>query len=322
MAAVTPALDPSHYIECVLNLFSVYQEQFASYTLIINTPGWIQGTGLDILTQLIQNLSPTEVIYLSLEGPEDTVSTLQSTTKTKFSTIPSSPQSWESPARTALTLRTMSAMSYFHSQTPETWLSTPLSSIPPWRVSYLSQSRKGFAGILCYDNQPAPFLLAEAINGMLLGLVKVEDARAFRDLDLQKIVEAGESKIPLINNPAARTLDPKFSRLLGLVLIRGVDTERKELQMLGPAGLGDLVKDAKGEELVLVAGKFDTPTWAYSEELYRKAWNEGQDEDVDSDEEGRGENADEYPWVEMLYGSEKRGVGAKVWRVRRDLGRN
>lgn len=157
---------------------------------------------------------------------------------------------------------------------------------------------------------------------MVLGLVKVEDVKAFRDLDLQNIVEAGESKIPLINNPAARTLDPKFSRLLGLVLIRGVDADRKELQMLGPAGFGEMVKDAKGEELVLVAGKFDTPTWAYSEELYRKAWTEGQDGDADSDEDGEGENEDEYPWVEMLHGSEKRGVGAKVWRVRRDLGRN
>ena len=28
------------------------------------------------------------------------------------------------------------------------------------------------------------------------------------------------------------------------------------------------------------------------------------------------------PWVEKLEGSRGRGVGARVWRVRRDLGRN
>ena len=28
------------------------------------------------------------------------------------------------------------------------------------------------------------------------------------------------------------------------------------------------------------------------------------------------------PWVEKLEGSEGRGVGARVWRVRRDLGRS
>jgi hypothetical protein len=30
----------------------------------------------------------------------------------------------------------------------------------------------------------------------------------------------------------------------------------------------------------------------------------------------------DVPWVERLEGSEGRGVGAKVWRVRRDLGRS
>ena len=28
------------------------------------------------------------------------------------------------------------------------------------------------------------------------------------------------------------------------------------------------------------------------------------------------------PWIEVLRGSEKRPIGSKVWRVRRDLGKN
>ncbi|KAK3990971.1 hypothetical protein QBC44DRAFT_288130 [Cladorrhinum sp. PSN332] len=309
IAAVTPALDPEHFIQCVLDLFSHYSARFGSHPLIINTPGWIQGTGLDILTSLIQSLTPTEVIYLSQDGPEDTVSTLLQTTTIPvspsiFSALPSSPQSTsaEQPtpsSRTALSLRTMATMSYFHLLASGSWSTSPLSSILPYRVSYSrSFSQRGFLGILCYDHQPSPLLLSEAINGTVLALVHVQNASAFRELQVKQeedIVSAGDAKIPLINNPLGLTLDPRYSKLLSLVLVRGVDTARGELQLLGPANLGNLVKDIKGEEMVLVAGRFDTPTW------------DGEEEQV--------------PWVEVLKGSEKRSVGSKVWRVRRDLGR-
>jgi len=33
-------------------------------------------------------------------------------------------------------------------------------------------------------------------------------------------------------------------------------------------------------------------------------------------------SAPEVPWVETLEGSQGRGIGARVWRVRRDLGRS
>ncbi|KAK4166551.1 hypothetical protein QBC43DRAFT_256997 [Cladorrhinum sp. PSN259] len=310
IAAVSPALDPEHFIECVLDLFSHYTQQFASHPLIINTPGWIQGTGLDILISLIQSLCPTEVIYTSQDGPEDTVSTLQSTVSPQsvFSTIPSSPQSISSEtssssnpsSRTALSLRTMSTMSYFHLLSSTEWDPTPLPSLPPLRVSY-APSRKGFLGVLCYDHQPSPLLLSEAINGTILALVRISNpsSSAFRHQEKQQeeeIIIAGEAKIPLINNPLGLTLDPAHSNLLSLVLVRGVDSQRGELQLLGPRGLSDKVKGIKGEEMVLVAGRFDTPLWKEGEE--------------------------EVPWVQVLRGSEKRSVGSKVWRVRRDLGRS
>jgi polynucleotide 5'-hydroxyl-kinase GRC3/NOL9 len=54
------------------------------------------------------------------------------------------------------------------------------------------------------------------------------------------------------------------------------------------------------------------------------------DEDTDEDasegdhEADVGPAAREYtqtPWVEMLHGNQKRSVGSRVWRVRRDLGK-
>nr|CDP30057.1 Putative protein similar to Protein GRC3 of Gibberella zeae [Podospora anserina S mat+] len=302
IAAVTPALDPEHFIECVMDLFTTYQTQThpgeeKKPPMVVNTPGWIQGLGLDILSDLVKGIKPTEVVYMSTEGPEETISGLQAAISfiptTAFSTLPSqNTTEILSPSRIPSSLRTMQAMSYFHLlPSLSTWNSTPLSHVPPWRVRYTGPDR-GFRGILCYDYQPSPRILAEAINGMVLALVKISNLAALRGLD--NIIEAGSGKIPLIDNPMGKSLDPKFSELVGLVLVRGVDERRGELQLLTPVGMGGV---EKGEgRLVLVMGKFDTPSWCYSEGL--------------------------VPWIQRLHGSQNRGAGGKVWRVRRDLGRS
>lgn len=187
--------------------------------------------------------------------------------------------------------------------------------------------------------------------------------------------DADENQLPLIPNPHSRTLSPRHSRLLGLVLLRGIDTARRELHLLTPLDVEGVVLSAaaaegaervrwpRAEDLVLVAGRFDTPTWAYSEWLYRsrakgpadgsEAESESESDDGEGgtgsdgegeEEDGQGRRTEEdqaqvvvvvagngdgsrggeeaVPWVEALHGSQKRAAGSKVWRVRRDLGRN
>ena len=372
VASITPAQDPSHYIECTLNLLAHHRSTVDSKCpLIINTPGWIQGTGLDILADLIKEIRPTEVIYMSREGPEETVDSLRSACGTiiPFNTLPS--QTTGNTSRTSIDFRTMQTLSYFHLKWPSlaaqhpTWDPTPLTALRPWRVRYGGPDR-GFSGVLCYDHQPGPKLLAEAVTGMILALVKIESQSAFRDLlgpdpssdtdmDTDDTTTLSSSTgivltpegIPLIQNPLGRTLNPRYSSALGLVLIRGIDTQRGELQLLMPLPAETLAK--AGKDLVLVAGKFDTPNWAYSEDLYLRTFSsakasgessgaatparEGGDELSDDEDEDAGryqsEDAvmiglaqDEVPWVEALHGNQKKSIGSKVWRVRRDLGRN
>jgi len=319
IASVTPALDPTHFVESVLDLFSHYKQNPAlfKHPLIINTPGWIQGTGLDILCELVKGIKPAEVIYMSQDGPEETVDSLRTVCADgsstgghiPFHTLPSQ-QSSDSAARTSLHLRTMQAMSYFHlkwaSLAPPSqhhvWNPVSLSEIRPWRVRYRGPNR-GFVGVLCYDYQPAPDLLSETINGMFLALVRVDSETAFRDLiqvnsstkvtdidtdasaeqkekaaTLKGIMFTKREGIPMIQNPQGRTLDPRHSRCLGLVLVRGIDSDRGELQLLTPMSKDvlrsgdDKHQKSEGENLVLVAGKFDTPSWAYAEDLHKRAF--------------------------------------------------
>ncbi|OAA59169.1 RNA processing protein [Niveomyces insectorum RCEF 264] len=390
LMAVSSAADPEHYLDCVMDLFAVYQRDLRRRCgLVVNTPGWVQGTGLDILRELVAGMRPARVIYMSQDGPEDTVHGLRSAYEhVPLVELPSQPG--EYAPRTAAHLRTMQTASYFHVQTdgctpappdkappsksinathPLSWDATPLTAMRPWVVPYTGPD-SGILGVMCYDHQPSADLLADAINGTVISIVAIEHAAAFRtNMDVAKeggirshlppIVRSPEG-IPVLQNPFGDSLDPRFSRALGAALVRGIDAARGELQLLTPlpaaAAIDDVLRH-DGLGVALVSGKLDLPTWAYTEELY--AQRSGADDDNDSsninnkrdyknvdkevdttnedtdDSEAEGTGAERayagngeaapseiLPWVEMLQGGEKRTVGSRVWRVRRDLGRN
>lgn len=311
IGAITPAADPSLYLSCVADLLSRFKDLCKNHygcSLIINTPGWIQGTGLELLVDLINVSQPTEVIYMSKEGPLDVVSTLKQVAKDiPFITLPS--QSKDYMTRTALHLRTMQMMSYFHSnhwdQALPKWDSRPLTSVPPFQVPFFG-SQKGILGVLCLGEQPLPEMLNNTINGSLVAVVVIENISAIRsgtdeDRGAQN-VEVAEKKgyissgrtaavgltpqesslsndfliltpegIPYFSPAKEISLDPRTSRSLGLGLIRSIDTERKMLQILTPIPI-DILRSATdtGQSIVLVSGKLDVPGWAYTEELYRR----------------------------------------------------
>jgi polynucleotide 5'-hydroxyl-kinase GRC3/NOL9 len=133
---------------------------------------------------------------------------------------------------------------------------------------------------------------------------------------------------------------------MGLALVRGIDVTCRRIQVLTPIP-SELIEEINeaGKSIVLVSGKLDTPGWAYTEELNQKTALgkalRGQ-EIMDLDEEGDGGSNDDSvaiegtddsenqrrkdlfkkaPWIEKLEGSQGRGIGSRVWRVRRDLGR-
>lgn len=341
VASINPASDIEHYKNCVLELFSRYRVTCTKRPLIINTPGWVQGSGLVLLQDLVSAMRPTEVLYMSEDGPEDTVEGIKSAcNSTAFTALPS--QSSEYTSRTAQHLRHMQAMSYFHADAEAAavgnhaagprWDPRPLATAPPWLVRYDAGGSvgdgAGLLGMLCYGYQPEPELLAEAVNGTVLAIVEIEDPRAFATSEavVTNPADPGRQTTAITTaittttperlsylRPAA-PLDPRFSRCIGLALVRGLDADRRLLALSTPVRLDvDIVSG--GGAVVLVSGKFDPPTWAYTEDHYHSSsYRGGGDE-----EEAAGE--EEIPWAERLRGGEKRAAGSRVWRVRRDLGR-
>lgn len=362
LAAVTPASSPDLFIACAIDLCEFYQRHHRKCPLIINTPGWILGTGLDLLVALITRLRPAEVIYMSEDGPADVVEALEAATKHQFSTLPSQPSEFMS--RTSAHFRSMQMMSYFHSQVqPDNkaattssikWAAQPLSHTRPYVVRYEGENQD-IMGILCYDCQTPPELLAASINGAVLAIVEIEESTAFQEIDKTISTVQGEAEkdveisrtpegLPFMVNSTDGTLDPRYSHTIGLALIRAVDTKNKSLQVITPLSTATLERiRSQGRNIVLVHGNFDSPHWAYTEDLYERAeqddaadkdlhMSDGETSDDETEAEvvdctaqaGRAYTGDSstVPWIETLSGNQKRPVGSRVWRVRRDLGRN
>jgi polynucleotide 5'-hydroxyl-kinase GRC3/NOL9 len=262
---------------------------------------------------------------MSEDGPAESVDALREATNRDFTTLPSQPS--ELTFRTAAELREMQAMSYFHIRQSDGrvhWVDQPLSHLKPSVLAYSGQNR--ISGVLCYDYQAPSSLLFGSINGMVLALVGIENPAAFgkllsdRDSKLPQVEETPEG-IPYISNPNDAALDPQYSKLLGLVLIRGIDTEKRCLLGLSPMLSGNMdAMNAYAGDIVLVHGNFGCPNWAYTESLYYSQFEEdptGPDVTPDRDSQ----DASSVPWVEILEGNQSRPVGSRRWRVRRDLGR-
>jgi polynucleotide 5'-hydroxyl-kinase GRC3/NOL9 len=382
LGAISPSMDPDLYMSCALDLFAHYRNLLSkspNCPLVINTPGWVLGTGLEILVDLIAKIRPTEVIYMSKDGPLEVIEALgEVNAQIPVLTLPS--QASEYTTKTAAHLRTMQYMSYFHQGQPDqkglAWNTQPLTSMPPWEIPY-SGEHPGILGVMCYGEQPPASLVADTINGSLVAVVVIDDMTAIpgcgpegqnesNDEEMQleeKGLEANiagiqplvqplilhtPEKIPYFNPSNAISLNPKNSHSIGLALVRSIDIDRRRIQILTPISPSTIEEINKaGKSIILVTGKLDTPGWAYIEELTQKIAlekldrnNESTRVEVDDDDED-GEDADSVvdgnskkassslddgfknaPWIERLEGSQGRGIGSRVWRVRRDLGRD
>ncbi|KAH8819649.1 hypothetical protein F5884DRAFT_657436, partial [Xylogone sp. PMI_703] len=360
IAALTPSLDPSLYMDCALDLFMHYRSllsRIPGCPLVVNTPGWILGTGLEILVDLISKIQPSSVIYMSQEGPEEVVESLRDAAmQIPLIMLPS--QTGGYMGRTAAHLRLMQYMSYFHlyitSSKELNWNGQTLDSMRPWEIRYSGNS-PGILGIMCYGDQPSPDMLGESINGCIVAVVILDNMTAIRGLDTKDrsadisseetrsfIIQTPSENLPYFDPTRTFSLDPKCSRTEGLALIRGIDIKRRRLQILTPIA-ASIIEEAQeaGKPMVLVSGKLDTPGWAYTEIFIQQSnvaqvqgeaiseANAKEGEDILDDELELNQQdpleldtpLPEAPWIEKLEGSQGRGVGARVWRVRRDLGK-
>lgn len=177
--------DPGHYQRCAFDLLAQYKtllSHYPSVPLIVNCCGWIQGSGFEVLVELIRHWPFTQVVYTSTLGPVEVVETLQESASkscTHFSTLKTQPT--HNTSRNAADMRIMQTLSYFHLDEPEgrelRWYSSPITQIPPLTVRYAGPKQDIF-GVMIYGEEQDPEFIAGILEGSVVGLVAIEDDAA------------------------------------------------------------------------------------------------------------------------------------------------
>ena len=332
IAATTPAENTEHYLACALDLAGHALRRASSEgprPIVINCPGWYMGVGIDIVKELIRSIpSVTDVIALtpSMGRIEEKVTATAKEAKVRLHFLAPQADSG-SESRTAAEFREMQMISYFHHQQGESGpllLPEPISARRPYEVSY-AEGSSGFVGIMDYTEFPSMKFVGTLLNGSIVAIVEVEDEG---ELAGREVTRENDMQIPFIKpGPDGWTapLSPGRSRFLGLGLIRSIAVQHQALHLLTPLP-ADAVSALDAARLVLVRGSFDTPAWAFKEEVY---WQEAGEQRIRrpgvsgggelefGDASERGNYGQARPWVRRVAGSEGGGLVGASWRTRR-----
>lgn len=350
LGALSPNEDPEYFLRCAADLMRYYDKHVTVATcgLVINCPGWVVGAALEVTSQLITIIQPSDIVRIGIANPA-----FETCISEAASAIPlhilSSPSKASSVAvRTSAELRVMQYMAYFHQRPTETghlkWSATPIDKSRPWRLS-LGRKRTELLGVYCMGEQPSPEFLEVVLGGALVAVCAIsgeaEKARALFCLKYTRGLPFWDQS--QLNRWSG--IDPSNSRMLGLAWIQEIDLQNQVLNLQTPLPMKTLEefaqKGAKGDpNLVLVYGGLDTPGWAYLESHHiqaqlrrddskkpRTGLQSGEDlslppgsmTDIEGETEEEEPEVTRAPWVKKV----KRGdmVGQR-WRVRRDIGRS
>lgn len=285
VAASSPREDMDYFVQCAKSLFKSYTSARKTHKhapLIINSPGWVTGSGADLIERLVDDITPSEIVILdSLEFPAGEILGMvrpQSSSGTVFTILPARQRGVAS--RPAAEMRTLQAMSYHHSDTAD-WNVIPLSKKLAYndlfRLTY-SAPESNLYGVMSYYNSIPQDKLASVLDWSPVFVVAIEDDKALkRKSEDSPSVEAfslhHSQGVPYLTSSDAQSLsesriDPEYSRCLGQAIIIRIDTERKEIYLSTPIP----PEDIKGaHRVVLVRGNLGSADWALLEEPISKA---------------------------------------------------
>ncbi|KAL9101956.1 MAG: hypothetical protein Q9163_002844 [Psora crenata] len=192
--SVSPRYNPHHYQDCALDLMHWFNQIMTldpKCPLVVNCSGWTQGAGLDLLVQLINCTTATDVIYTSTTGPDEVVDLLATTcSRTRALLHRVSSQPFQDLTYSASSLRIMQTMSYFHLAEPEAdnlrWDPYPLLAKPPIIVPYAGLQQALFAVMILGDEQNPEFF-SSILDGSIVGIVLIEDDDAIYSEESQSV---------------------------------------------------------------------------------------------------------------------------------------
>ncbi|KAI5806323.1 hypothetical protein EDC01DRAFT_725221 [Geopyxis carbonaria] len=279
----SPKEDPSDHVACLTNLAAAAP---TDAPLLVNTPGWIKGLGLDLLESTIAAAAATDIVTLDIPRQEAPLAPADCVVHA----LPAAPAPVAQRRFTGADLRALQTMSYFHrTPAPAGWdFSTPLTGFAPWRVPAEELA------LAILGERVEREHVAAAVEGTVVALVVMAPAAVPAPVD----DDAAPGGLPLVD--ADELPMPADSRCAGLAVVRALDSARGEVQLLTPVGAAEIDGwEREGLRVVLVRGRVELPVWDM----------------VVPDAPAGGE----VPWVGFGGGAMGSGKGNAVWRVRRNV---
>lgn len=236
----SPKDQPSLYLKQASDLIKAYHDLNSSAPLVVNTPGWTRGLGIELITEISRYLDPTSIIHVGalantqyeIPGcfdPQIPFTCVQS--------VLSDPVTTGKGDLTAALARTLSFMSYFHRTSD---MLAHLTRIPPYEVPFESIAGVAVLGSDGVNGADVATMLNGVIIAMIL-LPEQHDQLPITDVD----------GIKWITNDRAA-----YGQFLGYAVI----------QAISPTGFRVLTPDPPmvdhpENRLVFVRGRMSLPVW-------------------------------------------------------------
>jgi polynucleotide 5'-hydroxyl-kinase GRC3/NOL9 len=293
LGAHTPRECPSHYQSCVSDLLSLYCD-YGNLPLVVNTCGWITGSGKAALLSAVQGMALTDLIHIgdtrnaalqeimkSNDGGDDKVLTrIQS-------------QQHRIAPRSARDLREMQLQVYLHASSVVQGrvlcdllpLTTLQDSLPT-----KSGASIGLSMIVMLDQDVRPEYLIEAVDGAVAAIVAIKQDSPLYGVstEITRIQTSFHAGMHILSTPngqvphlvygakAANPLDPQTTECIGLGYVALVESQGRQLRVRSPVSAAQIEAEvARGYKIALVVAQ-QQGLWASLERIVAREERPGR----------------------------------------------
>lgn len=311
----SPKDQPLRFNSLLQDLMNKYTNdgELKNEALLINTPGWVKGYGVNLMRVIMEKIRPTHVVYLhpaSSTGRQELEDDEVLNLLKDFQGLEVVPikGNFGSHDRTggvkyhSSQLRIFKKLGYFHRTSGDFQFDfTPLLNKAPFQLSYDPEqdSNLKFTTVLNYDD--LKIVDDDGYNSLFEGTIVA--LYTITNLELEKLqskLAKNISKIPLLKSKDFLKINQASLKFKSLCLIHSIDPQSQLINLYTPSSQSELLKSTS-EQYLFVRGATETPIMEIaSNEVIKKFKKQGF----------KG-----MPFVTFKRGSDLE----KVWKVRKNV---
>lgn len=270
-----------HYNQAIEDLINEYKKVDKSKkltTLVINTPGWAKGLGMQLLEHIYNYAEPSSFVFI---GPDCDIESFRDFERTFKPYIEQERQPslvvLDTPLRfikdnlpgrgadkiSSRDLQDLQLLGYFHflSQFGLFNFKQKITKFRPYAIPYrkYGQSALGLFAIEAFGIMFAEGVVSDDIELCLRGSV-VSIVAVSSSVKLNITQETSE-ELPWLNTNGIDTITPFNSRCVGLGLIQSFNKSKSQVKLITPIDCENVLGSVKenNEKLILVRGSIQYP---------------------------------------------------------------